>query len=392
MSRKKPRRRITRATLLVTLVSLLSVGAAASCSAFDLGDVVGSSDAASGPTDAPIEAGGGAPSDAATADDFGPCTDSGDSCGCVLPEDVSSAARGNGEGIVVSGSTVYFLVFNFPDTTTDSTLFSAPVTGLAGAAPTQVSIPDPLNAASMTLAGPVIVFKHGAAPGDIRAIALTDNMLPPQRYFDPPELPFNSFAADSKRIYFGNGEGVICGVPYPVPGSPHDAGTLGCGLTPVVPPSGIPSGALIAANDTSVFYSNQGDVYAAPQSTGAVAKIYNGIPTISGFVESNGSLFWSRLTGDGGTIWSVQDDGGNPATIVQSPIEGGVSAATIAVDSDGIYWGARSYDRISGAARDGTNQRLLACDTEGVSGITTDATYVYWVNNSGRVKRAKKNP
>ncbi len=378
--------------LPVALLSLLSVGAAASCSAFELGDVIAGSDSSTSPNDSPIEA-DGAPTDAATADDFGPCRDGGDPCACVPPEDVSTAARGNGEGIVVAGSTVYFLVLNFPDTTTDSTLFSAPVTGLGtGVAPTQVSIPAPLNALSMTLAGSEILFKHGSAPGDIRAIAFTDNMLPPKVYFVPPEVPFNSFAADSRRVYFGNAEGVICGVPYPVPGSPHDAGTFGCGLTPVVPPNGIPSGALIAASNSYVFYSDQGNVYAAPQSTGALTEIYNGIPSISGFTENSGSLFWSRLTNDGGTLWSVLDDGGNPAAIVQSPIEGGVSAATLAVDGDGIYWGARSYDRIYGAARDGTNQRLLACDTEGVSGITSDASYVYWVNSSGRVKRAKKNP
>jgi hypothetical protein len=362
-----------------------------------LGDVIAANPDGATANDATTNA-DGSPSDAATDDDFGPCIDGG--CGCLTVEDISPDTRGNGDQILVSPTAVFFMVDNYPPGS-DPAVFSAPLDGLDGAPPTEISGPSVINSRSMAMGGGWLFFREQSASLDgITRVALNANDQTPVSYFPlHPPLPKapGPLATDSAHLFFSGNADAICRIPFNNVG---DASAINdpsnCGGPPfLVYDGGAYSYSPIAANESAVFIAFNGHIDSIQQGSGVTKRIVTQAGSgLGNMTDDNGALFWTTVY-DAGAIWTTSDDGtGSPTQIVMMPANDDVAAPTITVDDAGVYWAPSNDSHVWGAKRDGTGQQLLGCDPNlsPIAAIVSDATYVYWLTTEGRVHRAKKNP
>ena len=371
-------------------VSALACGVLIACGAFDLGDVVSSTDAASDGT----ANGDGGGSDSSQADGPGPCVPGGDPCNCLdTPLTISPPPKGTGQTIAVIGGTVYFTLTGVGGGGSNPIMYSAPITGLGdGGALTQVTKVAPV-APDFVIGQSWFYFRHVAAPGGISFVPVSAVNADVVSYFSPLTRTPGDVAVDTTRIFFGGNDGSICAIPIGADAGPVGVDDAGCGGAVLVPPRpGGPTTFQVAASDTMVYQSENGHILSAPQSTGVLTQlILHPGANLGGIRDDRGQLFWTEVTSDAGSIWSADDRDGAATEIVPSALDGTLAGATFAVDADGIYWSQFSYTKIWAAARDGSKRTLVACEP-GVASIAADANFIYWLTSNGGVRRIAKPP
>jgi hypothetical protein len=365
----------------------LAVSSVASCSLFDLGDVVDESTDASSSNEATIGA-EGSPSDAATADDFGPCIEGGNPCSCP-PEAIVKTATGTGTALFVSGSTIYFM------TRTNTYVFAvyaSPVDANPTDTPRLVASSGSSVIAEMALGANTLFFRHTSGSLGIVTADVDAAGLPLDVYFSPlPESP-GPMAVTSTRLLFSGTSSEVCSIPLigePMPTAAECGGDLA-----VLPrDAGSPvNGPAITASETDAFYPQANHIYRGSLADGGTSLVVNASSNVQNLTQSGGRLFWMN-DGDGGTISSVANAGGPLTPLVSS--SGIVSASSaLAVDDAGIYWtenGSASNADVWTAARDGTGSHRVICDfTENALVLATDASFVYVLSQAGNVYRVPK--
>jgi hypothetical protein len=375
-------RRAARAPCL-----LFSYGAtcwALSCGAFELGDIV-----PLGPDETSGDAGpGDAPAEAA---DGGPCVADGGPCSC-LPEPftVSPGPRGVGTDIAVAGGTVYFMVNNFGGGgTSNPVILRVPADGTAS--PVQMTKPSAMTGPLIVGGASLFLRKTGTAFSVLRVPRDAVGIDP---LVDVGPLPFvpSDLAANGAEVYWSNSGAAICQAPVDGAAPPPDPSDSGCGGPPLVPPrDGGNYGPHIALGATSLFATGSTTkIFSVPLATGSPLSpvVQESAPnSISAIAESGGRVFWVLLGNDAGSLKSAADDGTGAQVVVPSLLPGRTTPELV-VDGDGVYWAQLNYTMIMAAGRDGSNPHPLAC--EPAAAIATDATFLYWVNAEGAVKRVAK--
>jgi hypothetical protein len=164
------------------------------------------------------------------------------------------------------------------------------------------------------------------------------------------------------------------------------SGTCKSGRCLVVLAAGQISPALMAVDDSSVYWINSGTA-ANMNADGAIMKapIAGGAPTIlvsgatnPGLAVGPASVYCSY---GGNPIMSVPLDGGVPATLVAGADGGTLAAIGIAVDVDakGIYWADWS-GIIGQVPLSGGPVTTLASGLQGNWAIAVGATSIFWTN------------
>lgn len=377
------------------LAALAVAGCFAACRVFELGDVVSE----------PIEGGGG---DASTdgsheggaadaridADDAG-CDASGDPCACLTRAvTLSTLLGGTSQAMAFANGHLYTIVVTAGGS---PIVYDTPTDGLDGGPPPALTPGTSLVASTLVATRQYLFFRRTGKDDGILRLPFGAPVEAPQSYLSPLGADPIDLATDGAQIYWTNTIGAVCAASVDGAGAGDagvlDSGPSGCGAAVVVPArDGGPAAAQLALNATTLFLSYNQKIYSAPLATGAVTPlvpVMQGL-SVNGLTESQGQLFWAATSADAGALASANDDGTGARLIVPNAFEGMALQASFVVDADGIYWGARSYQKVWAAARDGSGVRLVACEPSAVAALASDATYVYWLTSNGVVKRATK--
>jgi hypothetical protein len=377
-----------RVRMFIVVFAVTSVSGAA-CSVFDLGDVVATIDGGN--------AGDGASPDGIATDGnvsdspSGPCVEGGDPCDCV-PFTISPKSHTSPEALIVSGGTVFFMVSEASNGT-DPVIYSAPVDGLGGGDPLQLT-PSSISFGQTMALGGNYLFLRRIDPSHLGIDRVSiDGGTTDASYFPLVKQSGVHLVSNSSDVFFASDLGSVCALPFEGAVPMNDPSDSGCNTPPLgAEHVGGPPDEPIYASDQNVFAAASQKILSMPISGGTLSPIASSSPPsqVSSLIENGGLIFWSTATGDAGTIWSANDDGGGAKVIVASPFEGRMKVANVVADSTGIWWSNANEQKIWSAARDGSNVHVVACESASVPFLTTDATYVYWMTSNGIVRRAPK--
>jgi hypothetical protein len=363
-----------------------AVASGASCSVFELGDVLSGADASTS-NDATI-GDDGSPSDAQAADDFGPCVEGGNPCSCP-PEAIVKTATGTGILLIVDGPTVYFMTK--PASGFAFTVYASPVDANPSVTPRFVASSTASVGTTMALGANTLFFRRLTTPfGVLMADPSDSDGAPPTPYFSPLIEEYGPMTVTSTRLLFSGPSSKVCSIPLTSPPSPTG---VECGGQLAIPArEGGAAYPAITADDTDVFYSQSTHIYRGDLADGGLSVVLVASSSVQNLTENGGRLFWMNDV-DGGTISSVANGGGASTPLVSS--RGIVSnSSALAVDDTGIYWtenGSANNADVWTAARDGTGPHRLICDfTENAAFLATDASFVYVLSNAGNVYRVPK--
>jgi hypothetical protein len=165
----------------------------------------------------------------------------------------------------------------------------------------------------------------------------------------------------------------------------------GCGGNYTTLASGQPEVWGVAADDSFVYWTNQGQpvgVYKAPVGGGPVVTLSTA-GQANMIVTSNGRLFYAgttQETGEAEALLSLSTDGGEPVVLVPPP-SSSQSIATLTADCTNVYY-ATTDGTVGQVPMGGGTPTVLTADVKSfASAIAVDTKYVYftdWGNGAVR--------
>jgi hypothetical protein len=144
----------------------------------------------------------------------------------------------------------------------------------------------------------------------------------------------------------------------------------------------------IVLDATTVYWGADGAVYAVPKSGGATTVVLDASANAVLVALDDVTIYWTTKDG---FIRSMPKAGGNIQVLAS--LQGFMNA--LVVDGDRIYWSSTTKERIFSAAKiDGSDLRMLATNVSGpdneVGLMVLDDVYVYWFGFANWIYRTPK--
>jgi hypothetical protein len=219
--------------------------------------------------------------------------------------------------------------------------------------------------------GEIAIFKNDlyiasrAMTGDVGTVPLMGGI--PVVLGTTTAGPINAMAVSTAGIFVGGNQGTV---------------RIGLdGLNPYNYGAGTCRG--IAFDIFTLYWTQNGSIRMGPVAGGGNNNFINGLNGIYGLALDNNFLFWSLQDG---TVWSSPTGLPTPTKLATGPI----TATNLVPEAVNIYWS--SSTGIHSAPRMGGMTTTLATVSNAVRAIATDATHVYWTDETaGLVQRVLKD-